>query len=72
MFITMLAAFITAVVGNALKIEFLGFGEQDPHPFDIPKPMFIGLAYAVFISSGELLLYGTRRVLALRMPSYSV
>jgi|EP01043_Picozoa_sp_COSAG02_P063488 drug/metabolite transporter (DMT)-like permease len=51
-----IAMIITALVGNALKVEFLGFGDQDPDPFHIPKPMFVGLVYAVFISSGELLL----------------
>lgn len=56
-----LAMIITAVLGNILKVEFLGFGSLDKncdtnHPFDVPKPMFVGLVYAVFISSGELLL----------------
>jgi len=51
-----IAMIITALVGNALKVEFLGFGDQDPDPFHIPKPMFVGLVYAVFISSA--LCYG--------------
>ena len=46
---------VTALLGNALKVEFLGFGDKHPDAFDIPKPMFVGLAYAVFISSGKLL-----------------
>ena len=50
-----IAMIITAVGGNALKVEFLGFGDQDKNPWDIPKPMFVGLVYAVFISSGALL-----------------
>jgi drug/metabolite transporter (DMT)-like permease len=58
-----IAMIITAVVGNALKVDFLGFNpKKDPNAWDIPKPMFIGLVYAVFVSSGELLVETARRL----------
>ena len=52
-----IAMIITAVVAFYLNIEFLGFGKgQATANFNVPRPMLIGLAYAVFISSA--LCYG--------------
>jgi drug/metabolite transporter (DMT)-like permease len=52
-----IAMIITAVVGFYAELGFLKFGKGDPEAsFNVPKPMFVGLAYAVFISSGAFAL----------------
>ena len=58
-----IAMIITAVVGFYAELGFLKFGKGDPEAsFNVPTPMFVGLAYAVFISSGALRL---RRMLCM-------